>query len=130
MASRISWTGLVVGTVVGAIARVGMTALHFPGILGEQYMVGLYAALVGAVVGGLAGVTGRAVRGTVVGAGLSVLFFLLVLPFAGLFSFLGVGTLPAWWQILAVGAIPGAIGGGVGQMVTKRSGAAPLVRNS
>jgi len=130
MASSVSWTGLAVGALVGAAARVGMTALHFPGIFGEQYAVGVYVAVVGAIVGGLAGVTGRVVRGTVVGAALSVLFFLLVLPFAGLFSFLGAGAFPAWWQMLAVGAIPGAIGGGVGQMVTKRRGDAPVVRNS
>ena len=121
MASRIPWVGLSVGAAVGGITRVGVIALHFPDFFGELYMGGLYVAFVGAVIGGLAGVTGRALRGAMVGAGLSVLFYLLALPFVGLFSFLGTATIPTWWEVLAVGAIPGAIGGWAGQITTKQS---------
>ena len=127
MASRIAWVGLCVGAVVGAMARVGVAALHFPDILGTNYSVGLYVAFMGAVIGGLAGVTGRALFGAVVGAGLSFLFYLGVLPFAGLFSYIGGGTNPAFWEMLAVGAIPGAIGGWAGQVATKRRARADAV---
>jgi len=127
MASRISWVGLSVGAALGGITRVGAMALHSPGIFADRYRVGLYVALVGAVIGGLAGLTGRALRGAVAGAGLSVLFYLVVLPIVGAFSLLGVATLPAWWEVLAVGAIPGAIGGWAGQIATKQRARADTV---
>jgi thiol:disulfide interchange protein len=120
MASRIPWVGVIVGAAVGAITRVAVTALHFPAILRENHMLALYVVFVGAVIGGVAGVTGKALRGAVVGAGLSVLFYLLALPVVGVFSFLGAATLPAWWEMLAAGAIPGAIGGWAAQSAAKR----------
>jgi hypothetical protein len=120
MVSRISWVGLSVGAALGGITRVGVTALQFPGIFADLYTMGLCVALVGAVIGGLAGLTGRALRGAVAGAGLSALLHLVMLPIVGLFSFLHVATFPAWWEVLAVGAIPGAIGGWMGQISTKQ----------
>jgi hypothetical protein len=130
MASRISWIGCGVGASVGGIIRVAVAVVHFPAIAGEQYSVVLIPAVVGIVIGGLAGGTGRILLGAVVGAGLSIVFYLGSLPLLGLAAFLGTATLPALWEVLAVGAVPGAIGGAVGQMAMKRSGGAPVIRNS
>jgi tetrahydromethanopterin S-methyltransferase subunit E len=130
MASRISWFGFAVGALLGGICRVTVMARHFPAIVGEQYPVALLPAVVGIVVGGLAAATGRVLLGAVVGAGLSVLFYLVSLPLVGVAAFLGAATPPALWEVLAVGAIPGAIGGAVGQIARKRRGGAPVVGNS
>ena len=129
MPSRISWTGLVVGAFVGGISRVTVLALHYPDSLGGSYPLALVAGTVGLVVGGIAGGTGRALLGAVVGAGLSLLFYLSSLVFVGLLAFLGGMSLPALWEVAAVGAIPGAIGGAVGQIVAKRTGGASAVGN-
>ena len=124
MASRISWIGFGVGALVGGIIRVAVAVLHFPAIATENYVVAILPAVIGIVVGGIAGGTGRALLGTVVGAGLSILFYLGSLPLVGLLSFLGAATLPALWEVLVVGAVPGAIGGAIGQIATQRKGAA------
>lgn len=130
MASRISWIGFGVGALVGGIIRVVVAALHFPAIAREPYPVALMPAVVGIVIGGIAGGTGRVLLGAVVGAGLSILFYLGSVPIVGLLTFLGASTLPALWEVLAVGAVPGAIGGAVGQIATKRRGGTPVVRKS
>ena len=127
MASRISWIGIGVGALVGGIIRVAVMALHFPAIVGEQYAIALLPAAVGIVIGGAAAATGRVLLGAVVGAGLSFLFYLGSLLLAGVAAFLGLGTLPALWEVLAVGAITGAIGGAVGQLATKQKGRAATV---
>ena len=127
MASSISWIGFGVGAVIGGITRVVVAALHFPAIRGEQYPAALWPAIIGIVVGGIAGGAGRALLGAVVGAGLSLLFYLGSLPLAGLLAFFGTATLPALWEVLTVGAVPGAIGGAVGQIATKRRGGTPVV---
>jgi len=120
MASKISWIGIGVGAVVGGLIRVAVTAVHFPGILGEQYLLALLPAVVGIVIGGAAAATGSILPGTLVGAGLSFVFYLASLLLAGVAAFLGLGMLPAVWEVLAVGGISGAIGGAVGQLAAKR----------
>ena len=125
MASSISWIGVGVGALIGGIIRVAVMALHFPAIVGEQYAVALMPAVVGIVTGGVAAATGRVLLGAVVGAGLSFLFYLGSLVLVGVAVLLGAGTLPAVWEVLAVGAISGAIGGAVGRIATKRKGPTP-----
>ena len=120
MASRMSWIGIGVGALVGGLIRVAVTALHFPAMVGEQYVIALLPAVVGIVIGGAAAATGRVLLGAVVGAGLSFLFYLGSLLLAGVAAFLGAGTLPALWEVLAVGALTGAIGGWAGQISAKR----------
>jgi hypothetical protein len=107
-----------------------LLALHFPDSVGSSYATALVAGGVGIVIGGIAGGTGRALLGAVVGAGLSILFYLGSSPLVGLLAFLGAATLPALWEVLAIGAVPGAIGGAVGQVVSKRGGGAPVTRSS
>lgn len=126
MASRISWIGFGVGALVGGISRVTVLALHFPDSLGGSYPLALAAGSVGIVIGGIAGGTGRTLLGAVVGAGLSLLFYLSSLMLVGFLAFLGGISLPTFWEVLVVGAIPGAIGGAVGQIVAKRRGAERL----
>ncbi len=120
MASSISWIGVGVGALVGGIIRVAVMALHFPAIVGEQYLIALLPAVLGIITGGVAAATGRVLLGAAVGAGLSFLFYLGSLVLVGVAVLLGAGTLPALWEVLAVGAISGAIGGAVGQIGTKR----------
>jgi len=127
MASRISWIGFGVGALVGGIIRVVVAALHFPDIAEKQYPVAILPAAIGIVVGGIAGGTGRALLGAVVGAGLSILFYLGNLPLSGLLALSGTATLPALWEVLTVGAAPGAIGGAVGQLSAKRKGSTRVV---
>ncbi|HSB78865.1 MAG TPA: hypothetical protein VLM91_08760 [Candidatus Methylomirabilis sp.] len=130
MASRISWIGFSVGALVGGIIRAAVAVLHFPSAAGEQYSIVLLPAVVGIVIGGIAGGTGRILLGAVVGAGLSILFYLGSVPLVGLLTFFGAATLPSLWEVLAVGAVPGAIGGAVGQFVSKRRAGAPVPRKS
>ncbi len=122
MASSVSWVGIGVGAVVGGLLRVGVTALHFPAMVGEHYEIALLPAIVGIVTGGAAAATGSVLYGALVGAALSFGFYLGSLPLAGLATFLGAGTLPAVWEVLVVGAVSGAIGGAVGRSTTKRAG--------
>ena len=122
MASRISWAGAAVGGLVGGIVRLAVGALHSPTIVGENLPVALVPAIIGIVVGSVAGGTGRILLGTVVGGGLSILFYLSSLPLVGLLNMLGAATLPALWEVVAVGVVPGAIGGAVGQIAAKRKG--------
>jgi len=124
MASRISWAGAAVGGVVGGIVRVAVAALHSPTIVGENFPITIIPGTIGIITGGVAGGTGRILLGTVVGGGLSILFYLSSMPLVGLLNILGAATLPAWWEVVAVGVIPGAIGGAVGQIATKRQGTA------
>ncbi len=126
MASRSAWVGLGVGAVAGAVLRLAVTTLHFPDVFGQPY-VGLYVAFIGAVVGGLAAMTGTALRGVLAGAVLSVLAYGAILGLAALFALLGAAgvgepvPLPAMWEVVAVGAIPGAIGGWVAQRVASHA---------
>ncbi len=113
--SSISWAGVCVGGLLGAILRVGVAALHFPETVGEHYVVGAIAAGVGLVIGAVAAATGRPVLGGFIGASLSLAFYLTSLPVWGFMSFLGSGTLPTWWEALIGGAIPGVVGGAVGR---------------
>ncbi len=124
MAAKISWLGVGVGALVGGIGRVTLVALHLSDSVTAHIPFALVAAGVGIVIGGVAGGTGRVLLGAVVGAGLSILFYLFSLPFVGLLAFLGTSTPLALWELLAVGAIPGAIGGAVGEIATKRKGPA------
>ncbi len=126
MSSRGTWIGLGVGAALGAIIRIAVTTMHFPDLFTQPY-VGLYVAFIGAVVGGLAGMTGTALRGALAGAVLSVLAYAAVLGLAALFALLGAAgagepvPLPSLWEVLVIGAIPGGIAGWVAQSATKRS---------
>ncbi len=120
MATRIAWLGVLVGALIGGIARVVVLAIHFPGSLGDSYLAALIAGGVGIVIGGVAAATGRILFGAVVGAALSLLFYLLSLPLVGLLASLGAASPASVWEMLAVGAIPGAVGGWVGQITRNR----------
>jgi hypothetical protein len=115
-----------VGAAVGAITRVAATGMHFPGIVGQPYMA-MWVAAIGALIGGVAAATGRVVWGAVVGGVLSGMIFGGVLSLAALFAYLGVSgpgepvPLPPLWEVVVIGAIPGAIGAWVGQTVARRA---------
>ncbi len=122
MRTSVSWIGLGLGALVGGILRVGVMAVHFPAIVGEHYPIALLPASLGMITGGVAAATGRVLLGTVVGAGLSFVFYLATMVLVAMSAFLGAGTPPAVWEVLALGAISGAIGGAVGPIGTKRKG--------
>ena len=71
------------------------------------------------IVGALAGLTGRPVLGAVVGAVLSALAYLGTLPIVAMFHVLGVLTTPSIWEVVAVGALSGALGGAARRMATR-----------
>lgn len=120
MGTRVRWAGLFVGAIAGAALRAGALALHVQGGLERSGTLGLYTALVGLVVGAVAGAVGRPLLGAAVGTALSLVFALMVVvPFAHLASILGA-TMPSWWEILVVGAVPGALGGLAERLAERR----------
>jgi hypothetical protein len=126
MTARAVCLGLGVGAGVGAITRVAATAVHFPEIFGQPYMA-LWVGIIGAVIGGVAAVTGRILWAALVGGALSALVFGGVLSLGALFAYLGVSgpgepvALPPLWEVVIIGAIPGAIGAWAEQVAAKRS---------
>lgn len=103
-------------------ARSVVVLLHLEGVVASMPAFLIPSAVIGLLVGGIAGAAGKPLRGAAIGAILSgVMFELFMLPcvsMIGLFSpeagkeFLG-GTLPYALQMALAGAIAGGAGGGV-----------------
>ncbi|MGH6689804.1 MAG: hypothetical protein ACREF4_03870 [Gammaproteobacteria bacterium] len=107
------------GAVLGAIGRAVVAGVHLRA-LNEGTALGLLGAVViGVVIGGLAGLTARPLLGAVVGGVLSALAHLATLPIVALFHVLGVLTTPSIWEVVAVGALSGALGGVARRMATR-----------
>jgi hypothetical protein len=120
MVLRVSPAGIVVGALVGGVGRATVAALHMQEISRGLVVPLLIAALVGMIVGGLAGATGRPLLGAVAGAVLSGLATLALLPAVAFLYLLGAVTLPSLLESLVVGGLAGGIGGLAGQMASAR----------
>lgn len=121
-AMKVSGVGAIVGAVVGVVARGAVVVLN---LHPDQSfaMIALPSAAIGALVGGIAGATGRPIRGALVGAFLSGVvfeaFMLTCASLIGQFSPEGAGdflnvTLKYGLEMAVAGAIGGGIGGQVG----------------
>ena len=111
--------GALTGAVLGAIGRGVVAGIHLRE-LNEGTALGLLAAvMIGGIIGALAGLTGRPLLGAVLGAVLSALAYLGTLPIVVMFHILGVLTTPSMWEVVAVGALSGALGGAARRMRTR-----------
>jgi hypothetical protein len=121
---KISGMGALVGAIVGFIARGAVVVLNFPVSGHALAFIALPSAMIGALVGGIAGATGRPLRGALVGAILSgVVFEAFMLTCASLIgqfspqegsNFLA-DTLKYGLEMGIAGAVAGGIGGWVGR---------------
>jgi hypothetical protein len=77
---RLSLPGAVVGAVLGGIGRGALAAFSVRALNRDTIPLVLVVAAIGIVIGALSGMTGRPVRGAIVGAALSALAYLATLP--------------------------------------------------
>jgi len=112
--------GASVGALIGAISRVAVAAYHLTPATQDRGLVVLIAAVMGIITGALAGAVGKPVLGATVGAGLSVLAYLVNLPIVAFLHFLGALTTPTLLEVVAAGALAGGIGGAAAQMAARR----------
>ena len=120
MILRPSLAGALTGAVLGAIGRAVVAGVHLREINQGTAAGLLSAAVIGVIIGALAGLTGRPLLGAVVGAVLSALAYLGMYPVVLLFHALGTLTTPSIWEVVAVGALSGGLGGAARQMATRR----------
>lgn len=108
---RPSVVGALTGAMAGAVGRLVIAALHVYEI-GQTTIPGMLAvAVLGLTIGGLAGLTGRPILGAIVGATLSAIAYIATYPITMLFVALGALRSPSLAEVLAVGAMAGALGG-------------------
>ncbi len=119
---RLSTTGAVVGALAGAVTRGGLVLVHLDELTGATGLLVLTAAIVGGFIGVLAGMTGRPVSGTLIGAIVSGVMFLVTLPAAAVMSFLGAGTMARLLEVVGAGALAGLIGGAAGPRARRHRG--------
>jgi len=112
---RRALAGATTGAVVGAAGRAAVTLDHLHLAGGDAVLAAAIAAVLGAAIGAAAGVTGRPLVGIALGAGLTLVMYLAILPIEALFQLLGAGTIPPIIEVLAVGAVSGGLGGFVGR---------------
>ena len=105
-----SLRGAVIGALVGGVGRAVVAMVHLTELNTVTVPVVLGATLIGGGIGAIAGLVRRASIAAAVGAGLSVLVFLLTLPVVSLFALLGVGTRPTVVAMVAIGALSGLAG--------------------
>jgi hypothetical protein len=121
----------MVGAIAGGLARGVVVAFHV-GV--SSLWLAFPSAGIGALVGAIAGATGRPGKGAIVGATLSALIFGLVIMTASrLLDLVGTAvgeagaggpflawSLPYFLQMAVAGAIGGSIGGAAGKTVADR----------
>lgn len=113
---RTAWGGIMVGAMVGFIARGMVVGLNLPDN-GVLILLALPSAVIGALVGGIAGATAKPIRGAIVGAVLSGLVFeFFVIAVTGLFGGAERGVAETFVYALQM-ALAGAIAGGLGGLV-------------
>jgi hypothetical protein len=130
---KVSGAGALVGAGVGAVARSAVVFLNLGGDVPLAFLVP--SAVVGVLVGGIAGATGRPWWGAGLGGLLSaVVFELFMLPCISLMGMLGEATgdeaaqgtflkmtLSYALQMGLAGALAGGIGGAVGRLLDRRT---------
>ena len=113
--TRRALAGAVTGAALGAGGRAAIVFAHVDFSGKDAVLAAAFAAAIGATIGGVAGLTGRPLAGIAIGAGLTLVLYAVTLPVVTLFRVLGVTTTPSVLEVLAVGAVSGAVGGFVGR---------------
>lgn len=121
---RFSGVGAAVGAVVGAAARGTIVLWHLGDAATQIPALLIPSATIGLLVGGIAGATGKPLRGAVVGAILSGLVFeVFMLPCVSIIGLLFSqsdstefwrGSLSYALEMALAGAVAGGVGGGIG----------------
>ena len=111
--------GALTGALLGGIGRAVVAGVHLRGINQGAELGLLSAALIGVIIGALAGLTGKPLLGAVIGAVLSALAYLGMYPIVMLFHALGTLTIASIWEVVAVGALSGGLGGAAGRMAAQ-----------
>lgn len=106
-----SLTGLLVGAAIGGVGRAAVVALHLQTMGPTVVPVLTWATVLGAIIGGIAGLSGAPRRGAVLGALLAVLAYVVMLPLALVVTVSGIATAPSVLAMIAVGALAGFTGG-------------------
>ena len=120
MQLRPSLLGALVGAVLGGIGRGALAAFYLRELNRDTTLVVLVVAAIGVVVGALSGLTGRPVWGGVVGAALTAVVYLATLPAALFMQAIQVGRAPTLVEVLAVGALVGALAGAAEHVARRR----------
>jgi len=117
MPRRLSVIGAVVGAVLGGVGRGALAAFHLQQVNRDTVVGILVVAAIGVVIGGLAGMMGRPLRGAVVGAGLSAVAYVATLPVALLMQALDVGRTASFAEVVGIGAVVGAVAGAAERLI-------------
>ncbi len=120
MRLRASAVGALVGAALGGISRGALAVLHAHELTQTTFLAVLTVAVIGIVVGGLSGMIGRPLLGALVGAALSALVYFATLPVALFMQAIQIGSTASLAEVLAVGALVGAIAGVVAERVYGR----------
>ena len=111
--------GALVGAAVGGVGRAVVVALHLAELNAATLSIVLVAAMIGAGIGAVAGLVGRIALAAIVGAGLTVIVFAIMLPVVSLVELVGVGTMPSIAATIAIGALSGLAGAAAARMVPR-----------
>ena len=112
--------GVLVGAAVGGIGRALVAALSLAELNSATLPVVLIGAGIGASIGAMAGLVGRIALGAMVGAGLTLVVFMVTLPAAVLVALMGGGTMPSVVATVAIGALSGLAAGAAARVTTPR----------
>jgi len=118
MAFRVSWAGAVTGAVLGGLARGLVAAAHLQ-ITRDTVPVLFITAFIGIVVGAASGIGARPIAGALIGAVLTALVYVIEYPIVLLFGALGALQPPSGLEVVAVGALVGALAGAAGQIAAR-----------
>ena len=108
---RPSLTGCLAGVAIGGAGRAAVVTVHLDAISAATVPALVWAAVVGAMIGGLAGLSGAPRIGAALGAVLSALAYIVMVPLALLVAVIGVATAPSLLEMMVVGAVAGFAGG-------------------
>jgi hypothetical protein len=106
--------GAVTGAVLGGAGRAALAFFHLSVGGKDALLAAATAGVMGALIGAVAGLTRRPLVGVLVGAGLTLLLYVITLPVLALFRLMGASTTPSVVGVLVVGAVSGGIGALVG----------------
>src|SRR6267142_2533565 len=108
---RPSLAGLLAGAAIAAFGRAAVVAVHLDAISTAAVPVLAWAAMIGVMIGGLAGLSGSPRIGAVLGAVLSAAVYVIMIPLALFVTVIGVATAPSFLEMMVVGAVAGFAGG-------------------
>ena len=112
---RPSLTGLLAGAAIAAFGRAAVVAVHLDAISTAAMPVLAWAAMIGVMIGGLAGLSGSPRIGAVLGAVLSAAVYVIMMPLALFVTVILLEIRPMitfirWRRALGRGEVPDTSG--------------------